>query len=155
MIGIILIIINSYLYYIYEVIYNNGGSLYLILVKNLYIIIICFIIYSSFLIFNFDINLYLIFANSMPVKASNLIIARYYDNLADSKIIFTIKKENKGKAGIYRVTNKINGKSYIGSSYRLHHRFYSYFSASGLKRTERVIVQAILKYGLINFSLEV
>jgi group I intron endonuclease len=93
----------------------------------------------------------------MPVKADNdnLIVARYYDNLADSKIIFSIKKENKGKAGIYRITNKINGKSYIGSSYRLHLRFYAYFSASGLKRTERVIVQAILKYGLINFSLEV
>jgi group I intron endonuclease len=93
----------------------------------------------------------------MPVKADNdnLIVARYYDNLADSKIIFSIKKENKGKAGIYRITNKIKGKSYIGSSYRLHLRFYAYFSASGLKRTERVIVQAIFKYGLINFSLEV
>lgn len=40
---------------------------------------------------------------------------------------FYIIKEIKGKAGIYRWVNKINGKSYVGSSTNLTSRLYKYY----------------------------
>ena len=39
-----------------------------------------------------------------------------------------IIKEIKGKAGIYRWINNVNGKSYIGSSTALSKRLYKYYS---------------------------
>lgn len=54
-----------------------------------------------------------------------------YPNAASSKYVFY--KENKNKTGIYRWTNLVNGKSYVGSSKSLNKRFYFYFSSSCLK----------------------
>lgn len=45
-------------------------------------------------------------------------------DISKSKIVY----ENKGKAGVYRLVNKINGKTYIGSSYNLGKRFSNYFN---------------------------
>ncbi len=158
LISITWLIISTNLYYLYLNSYTSEVDSHIILKKSLYFIALCSIVYFSLLVFNgFDNHLYLIFANTIPIKTynDNLIFARYYNNLADPEIIFTIKTENKGKAGIYRLTNKINGKYYIGSSSNLDKRFYAYFSPSGLKRTERLIVREIIKYGLINFSFEI
>jgi group I intron endonuclease len=51
-------------------------------------------------------------------------------------------------------TNKVNGKSYIGSSVDLGRRFSEYFRASQLKKDNKVINKALLKYGYSNFSFE-
>ncbi len=62
-----------------------------------------------------------------------------------------INFENKGKAGIYRATNTLNGKS-VGSSIHLGERFQQYFSINYLERNQSLaICRALLKYGYSNF----
>ena len=41
-----------------------------------------------------------------------------------------VLKDNKGKSGIYRWVNNLNGKTYIGSSTDLGKRFKNYFNIS-------------------------
>lgn len=53
-----------------------------------------------------------------------------YDNAELDKSII---KQNRGKAGIYRWINKVNGKSYIGSSVNLTIRFNVYFNKNRLE----------------------
>ena len=74
----------------------------------------------------------------------------------------TISSENKGwssllwKAGIYRWTNLLNGKSYIGSGVDLRVRLRYYFNINELKRNNNMLIcRALLKHGHINFSLEI
>jgi len=43
-----------------------------------------------------------------------------------------IIRENRGKAGIYRWINNLNGKSYVGSSRNLTIRFNVYFNKNRL-----------------------
>jgi len=77
-----------------------------------------------------------------------------YDN-ADIQKEF-ILKENKDKSGIYCWTNKINGKSYVGSSVDLYLRFLKYFNTNELVRHyNMVICRALLKHGYSNFSLTI
>ena len=70
-----------------------------------------------------------------------------------------ILKENKGKSNIYRWVNKINNKSYIGSSKSLSKRFGVYFSLSSFKKSLRkgssAIYSAILKHDHSNFSIDI
>lgn len=70
-----------------------------------------------------------------------------------------IIKENRKKSGVYRWTNVINGKSYIGSSSDLGERFYRYYSIDYLlkvlARTRSYIYSSLLKNGYSNFKLEV
>jgi group I intron endonuclease len=93
--------------------------------------------------------------------------ARIYEDAAALKD--QIISDNKGKAGVYLIffllkqkkirTNKLNGKTYIGSSVNLSQRFYRYFSSKYLQgvlgRSESLISRALLKYGYSNFKLEV
>lgn len=71
----------------------------------------------------------------------------------------TIYKENRGKTGVYRFTNKITGDTYIGSAVNLSRRFREYFSLNFLNKevlkNKSIIYRALLKYGYINFSLEI
>lgn len=68
----------------------------------------------------------------------------------------SIIKVNMGKAGIYRWTNKLNGKSYIGSSVNLSNRLKQYYGKRLLKcQHVSLIYQALLKYGHSNFTLEI
>ena len=80
-----------------------------------------------------------------------------YINADQDKVL--ILKENKGKCGVYRWINLINGKSYIGSSIDLHRRlkcYYNiYFLESGIKNRKSLIYSSLLKYGYSNFSLEI
>lgn len=78
-----------------------------------------------------------------------------YDNADTQKEL--IMKDNRGKAGVYRWTNKINGKSYIGSSTNLARRFGVYYNYHNLVDPKRnmPINKAILKYGYSNFKLEI
>lgn len=52
--------------------------------------------------------------------------------------------------GIYKITNKLNGKAYIGQSVNIERRFKEHCSKTGL-----VIEAAIAKYGTDNFTFEV
>ena len=72
-----------------------------------------------------------------------------------------ILKENKGKSGVYRWINQMNGKSYIGSSVNLYIRFLQYFNRNHLLRmisvekSSSIIYNSLLKNGYSNFTLEI
>ena len=80
-----------------------------------------------------------------------------YDNADLQKL--QILNDNKGKSGIYRWTNLINGKSYIGNSANLNRRFREYYNIhhleSALKKSNSKIFGSLLKYGYSQFSLEI
>ncbi len=65
-----------------------------------------------------------------------------------------IIKENKGKSGIYRWINKLNGKIYVGSSADLGRRFSEYFRPSWWSKN-MVVYKAISKYGISNFDFDI
>ena len=62
---------------------------------------------------------------------NSIIPVRSYLKARELKAI--ILKENKNKSGIYRWTNLITSKSYVGSANCLSNRFKNYFSAPYLK----------------------
>lgn len=68
----------------------------------------------------------------------------------------TILKENKGKSGIYMLTNKLTGDIYVGQSVDLSKRFSNYFNLSYInRRNELIICRALIKYGYCNFSVTI
>ena len=70
-----------------------------------------------------------------------------------------IIKDNLKKAGIYRWTNLVSGKCYVGSSTNLSIRFKNYFNVNYLEREVRKnnsrIYRALLKYGYSKFKLDI
>lgn len=70
-----------------------------------------------------------------------------------------ICKDNRRKIDIYRWTNIISGKSYVGSSVNLSIRFRYYFNINYLKReikkNNSKIYRALLKYGYSGFRLNI
>lgn len=76
----------------------------------------------------------------------------YHNSELDKAQIF---RDNKDKPAIYRWTNNINHKTYIGSSANLTVRLYKYFSVTHLIKYKTPIHNALLKYGFKNFSLEI
>ena len=86
----------------------------------------------------------------------NIIPKVTYNNADIHK--FIIYEENRNKSGVYRWVNKINGKSYVGSSKSLSNRFSLYYSLNSLKKEVKgsiIIRRALLKYGCSNFSLDI
>lgn len=82
-------------------------------------------------------------------------IVKYINAETDKSLIY---RENKKKSGVYRWINKVNGKSYVGSSISLKNRFSIYFSLSSLKlkvKGSSIIYRALLKYGYSKFSLDI
>lgn len=79
--------------------------------------------------------------------------------LNPDKYKLKILRENKGKSGIYKWNNLITNESYIGSTVNLGNRLKFYYYSSNLKRVlnkeSSIIYNAILKYNLSNFSLEI
>lgn len=64
--------------------------------------------------------------------------------------------DNRGKSGIYLMTNLINNKTYIGSSVNLGRRFTCYYSFNHIKRWKTSnICKALIKYGYSNFQLTI
>lgn len=84
---------------------------------------------------------------------STLSPAATYDNIELHKD--RILKENKDKSGVYRLTNLVNKKTYVGSSVDLRKRFHVYYSTARLSTSNMAIYKALLKYGHSNFSLEI
>jgi len=93
------------------------------------------------------------------MKIDNLKItpAAYYSNAEKYK--FIIMKDNKNKSGIYRWTNRITGKFYIGSAVNLTKRLRFYYSSKSIENSLLIkrsyIYTSILKYGYSKFSLEI
>lgn len=75
-----------------------------------------------------------------------------YSNADSDKL--KILKEIKGKAGIYRWINNINGKSYVGSSVDLSKRLYRYYSLAHIIVQSKfsLICKALVKHGYSTFS---
>lgn len=62
----------------------------------------------------------------------------------------------KNQSGVYKITNKVNGKFYIGSSKNLSERFRSHLCTL-LKGNSgcRILQAAVKKYGIENFEFSV
>ena len=57
--------------------------------------------------------------------------------------------------GIYKITNKINNKIYIGQSVNIEQRFYTHCSDALYKADNNYFHNAIRKYGKENFYIEI
>lgn len=79
--------------------------------------------------------------------------ALVYDNADMLKAQVVL--ENKGKVGVYRWINKVNGKTYIGSSVNLGKRLGNYYSLNYIISSNMLISKALIKYGYSNFTLEI
>ena len=55
--------------------------------------------------------------------------------------------------GIYLITNKVNGKKYVGQSIDIERRWKSHIIAS--KKSELLIYRAMRKYGIDNFDFSI
>lgn len=67
----------------------------------------------------------------------------------------TLYKEFKGNTTsyIYVIVNKLNGKTYVGSTRSMRNRVSTYFNLAHLAaQVKRPISSAMLKYGLLNFA---
>jgi len=82
---------------------------------------------------------------TIPVKV--------YENADTQKA--EIRKENKGKSGIYSWKNLQNGKIYVGSTVDICRRITSYFNLAHISREPSYIHSALLKWGYSNFSFTV
>ena len=118
--------------------------------------LIFLVVFIILLFFNEDVDNCLGFDLNKDLYCLNFVpILRYNNAELDKKLIV---KENRGKSGIYRWLNTVNGKTYIGSSVNLTIRFNVYFNKNRLltgSGNRMAINNAILKYGLENFSLEI
>jgi len=91
------------------------------------------------------------------------ITSRYYSSLVKAVATYTdpenqkqsILKDNKLKSGVYCWTNKVNGKTYVGSSINLGPRLQQYYGKNLENNKTSLICKAILKYGHKNFTLEI
>lgn len=75
-----------------------------------------------------------------------------YANADEDKL--SLLADNK-RAGVYRWVNKVNGKTYIGSSINIRVRMYKYYDLRYLAESNRPIERALLSYGFSKFSLEI
>ena len=60
--------------------------------------------------------------------------------------------------GIYKITNKVNGKSYIGLSTNIERRFIDHKHRKDRSRNKskcKILYQAFLKYGIENFDFSI
>jgi NADH-ubiquinone oxidoreductase chain 3 len=85
------------------------------------------------------------FSSQSTPNNETVVPVRVYNNLDLDKLV--ILSENKGKSGVYRLTNLVNGKVYIGSSINLSKRFTNYYSYAYISEYKRnmTIYKAILK----------
>lgn len=102
--------------------------------------------------------LYIIEKLNNNMKENNIIIPIVsYSNAGKYKHI--IYKDNKNKSGIYRWNNLVTGKSYVGSAKSLNNRFSIYYFNKCLKyrlnQGSSIIYRALLKYGHLDFSLDI
>lgn len=108
--------------------------------------------------FNIKLNVDLFNKSATRHSSSSSKAGTTLFNLANVSQADVLKFLN-GKSGIYKFTNSLNGKSYVGSSISLHRRIPEYFnperSLRELKRGESMFYKSLLKYGYLNFTLEI
>lgn len=79
---------------------------------------------------------------------------KIYNNMDLDK--FHAIEDNRGKSGIYRMTNLTSNKIYIGSSIDLGRRFTSYYNINRIERLKTSLIsKALIKYGYSGFKLEI
>ena len=82
-------------------------------------------------------------------------INKEYKNLKLAREL--LKLELKNKAGVYKLINLNNGKSYVGSSNNLYRRLGEHcnenVNKSKLLKGKSPIAAALLKYSTDNFAL--
>jgi group I intron endonuclease len=78
---------------------------------------------------------------------------KFYENALEQRR--QIMLENRDKAFVYRWTNKINGKTYLGSTSNAKKRLNFYFDKGSISNRRMPIYLALLKYGYENFTFEV
>lgn len=101
----------------------------------------------------FNINISLQRYSTVGNNSGNIQpIVVYEDSLNDKAKIL---KDNLGIAAIYRWVNKVNGKTYIGSTVNLSVRLYKYYSLKHLRERKTPIHNALLKYGFDKFKFEI
>jgi len=77
-----------------------------------------------------------------------------YKNFLLNKSI--ILKENRNKAGIYKLYNKKTNRCYVGRSDNLTRRLLNYYNDNYLNNNKhRCICKDLLEHGKENFSLEI
>jgi hypothetical protein len=81
-----------------------------------------------------------------------IIFVIYFKDLKESKR--KIYKELKNKSGVYLFINDVTNDLYVGSSINLSKRMVSHFYyANSDKIGTTILIRAMKKYGLNNFSL--
>ena len=84
----------------------------------------------------------------------DLSTVKIYEDVYNSRS--DILKENKGKSGIYMLTNKLTGDVYIGQSFDISKRLNIYLNLSHIKcKATFILSRALIKYGYSNFSLTI
>ena len=78
---------------------------------------------------------------------------KFYENALLQKKDIII--ENTDKAFVYRWTNKISGKEYLGSTANGKKRLNFYFDKGSIQGVKMPIYMALLKYGYENFTFEI
>lgn len=84
----------------------------------------------------------------------NLKSVKIYNSLKEDRV--NIIKEQRDKSGVYCLINKVNGRSYVGSSINLASRMRNYLNKAFLKSKENAnmpITKSLLKYDYSNFTL--
>lgn len=69
-----------------------------------------------------------------------------------------ISTENRGCSGIYKITNLINGKVYVGRTRNLYARCSQYISGfrnHDLNRVNEYLMKSVLKHGSDNFEFSI
>lgn len=88
--------------------------------------------------------------NGKSGKPDNFVV--FFENVKESKR--DIYRELRKKSGVYIFINNITEKLYVGSSLNLTSRMVSYYYFyNSDKPSKTVILRAMKKYGLENFSL--
>jgi group I intron endonuclease len=78
-------------------------------------------------------------------------VGRFYDIISQVK-----KREVIKMTGIYKITNLINGKSYIGQSLHIERRFLQHKSPYERERySNKPLYKAFEKYGIENFDFSI
>lgn len=101
----------------------------------------------------FNINIRTRRFSTVGSNSGNIQPILVYENSLIEKA--QILKDNQGKAAIYRWVNKVNGKTYIGSTVNLSVRLYKYYSLKQISERKTSIHNALLKYGFDKFKLEI
>ena len=89
------------------------------------------------------------FSNSSDASQPIIPVKSYSNALSDKQ---NILNDNKNKSGIYRWVNNLNGKSYIGSAISINVQFNEHYKGY---KSNKILQQAFLKYGFINFSFQI